>query len=288
MSKWWRFRKDSAYFGDNEYSNYADGTFSIIGPERGNSVGLEEEDEEDQGFVEKLPEEEDLCDWSLELEPAKTPGLKPDFVNDHTQLEPSDADEDLIDRQFEAECPELCASHSQVTDYDDLRNDSTWSSDCWEVEEREKSPCTRKSFSLDQFTNELFNIAEDSSPAPPQMARVGDWEGSPWRSSTPFRPVCASRTGATTQEKKVAIIDLSQDTEDEGCNGAAVANGQTVKESDAVKDALKHKPTVNVYADVNTTKKGKMRVERRAGHAEKKQLDDCAAIVDSLDHRICR
>jgi hypothetical protein len=221
--------------------------------------------------------EEDLCDWPLELEPTKTPGFKQDMVNVQTQLEPSDADEDLIDRQFEADCPELCASHSRVTDYDDLKNNSAWPSDCWEVEGRERSPCARKSSSLDKFTNELFNIAEDSSPVPPQMTRVGDWEGSPWRSITPFRPVRASRAEATTEEK-VVIIDLSQDTEDEGCNGTAVANDQAAKESDAVKDAFKRKPTVNVYADVNTTKKGKKRVERRAGHAESKQLDDCAAI----------
>lgn len=215
MSKWWRFRRDSPDIEDKQYIDYIDGIFSIMGVERGNSVGLEEEDAEDED-VEKLPEEADLYHQSLNLEPAKIPGFKPDFATVQTQLAPSDADEDLIDRQLESDCPELCANHYQVTEYDDFNKNSARPCDIWEAEEREISPCTRRASSLGKFVYEPFNFAEDSGLADPQIAHVSDWEGSPWRSITPFRPVRPSRTEAITDEKRLVIIDLSQDTEDEG------------------------------------------------------------------------
>ena len=53
----------------------------------------------------------DLYGQSLDLEPAEIPCFKPDFFNIQAQHEPY-TDEDLIDRQLEADCPGLYANHS--------------------------------------------------------------------------------------------------------------------------------------------------------------------------------
>jgi hypothetical protein len=189
------------------------GVFFACGQGRGASIVLEGQEEEEQDAVDEAndhaqhPRELDHleviddCVPENDLEPA------------NTNLESSEDEKDLIDRQLESDCPEICADHHQAIHYGEKGKRLSKRGDTWENDENWESPCPTRASSLDTFVKELFDVAEACAPVP-EMVHVRNWEGPPWRSPTPNRRSDALRTITANKKQRTVFIDLSEDTEE--------------------------------------------------------------------------
>jgi hypothetical protein len=88
---------------------------------------------------------------------AEIPCFRPKI---QTQQEPY-TDEDLIDRQIEADCPGLYARHRWAAGYDDFAITSTSPCDIWKVEGSGELLHTERTLSFDKLAYQPFHTAED-------------------------------------------------------------------------------------------------------------------------------
>jgi hypothetical protein len=102
----------------------------------------------------------------------------------NTNLESSEDEKDLIDRQLESGCLEICADNRQAAHRGEVRKLPSKCGDTWENDENVESLCPSRASSLDTFAKELFEVAEVCAPFP-ETVHVRDWGGSPWRSPRP-------------------------------------------------------------------------------------------------------
>jgi hypothetical protein len=224
LSNTWKldgFRKKKP---NSTYEAFMNGVYDVVDSIRRNSVGLEDDKEEEDEVLDKYHASTDQATLVDSLEVTNRLEAVLEGKTTSTVVESSEDEEDLIDRQLEAECPNLYANHRQTVEKDDLKDIWVESGNVWEAGSREESPCPTRGSSLDTFATELFRIAEECTPAP-QTAYVGEWKGSPWRSVTPYGLPSALRTEAKTEEKTLVVIDMSGDTEGESSDEARSAGG---------------------------------------------------------------
>ena len=112
------------------------------------------------------------------LEVIEDCGPENDLEPANTNLESSEDERDLIDRQLELDCLEICADHHQAVLHEEKGKLLSKCGDIRESDENKESPCPTRASSLDTFAKELFQVAEACAPVP-EMAHIGDWEGFP-------------------------------------------------------------------------------------------------------------
>ena len=191
------------------------GVFDICGSMRANSIGFEAGDkDEDEDVSSDFDDSEILAIPLDNAKPVERIEAVAGATMTSSSIESSDDEEDLVDRQLEADCPGLCANHRQTIEYDNLDATTTCSGNAWDTGPRREFLYTTRASSLDTFAKELFKSAEKCSPAP-QIAHTGEWEGSPWRSVTPHLLHCAVRTITASGGQMTHVIDLSMDTDEE-------------------------------------------------------------------------
>jgi hypothetical protein len=104
------------YSGEGNWKIPCDmnGVFLACGQGRGASIGLEDQEEEEQDAVDEAdnhaqhPSELDHLEATEDCVPEND--LEPANIN----LESSEDEKDLIDRQLESDCLEICADHHQA------------------------------------------------------------------------------------------------------------------------------------------------------------------------------
>jgi hypothetical protein len=258
----WRFADRTAAKETGKYCEYMNGVFLARGQGRGASIGLEEQDAVDEADNHvQHPSELD------HLEVIEDCVSENDLESANTNLESSEDEEDLIDRQLESDCPEICADHHQAV----LR----------ENDENGESLCPTRASSLDTFAKELFEVAETCAPVP-EMAHVGDWEGSPWRSLTPHRRPDALRTITANKEQRTVFIDLIEDTEeDESSDDAMERVWERYKEPIPASGISRSKAFVDSSRATTSRGKREKRV-RKTGRVGREKADCGLAIIDSV------
>ena len=208
----WRFADCAAAKETGRY-DYMNGVFLAYGQGRGASIGLEDQEEEEQDAVDgagdHVQHPSQLDHLEVIEDGAHEINLEPANLN----LESSEDEKDLIDRQLESGCLEICADHHQALHHGERKLLSK-GSNTWESDENGESPCPARASSLDTFAKELFEVAEACAPFL-GTEHVRDWEGSPWRSPTPHRRLGALRTITANKERRTAFIDLSEETEED-------------------------------------------------------------------------
>jgi hypothetical protein len=215
----WRF-VDRTAAKETGYNEYMNGVLLACSQGRGASIGLEDQEEEEQDATD---EADDYAQHPSELDHLEVtedgvPGNNLEPAN--TNFESSEDEKYLIDRQLESDCLEICADHHQAVHHGERGNLPNKCGDSWEDGENGESPCPIRASSLDTFAKELFEVAEACAPFP-EMVHVRDWEGSPWRSPTPHGRPGALRTIAANKRQRTVFIDLSEETEeDESCDDA--------------------------------------------------------------------
>jgi hypothetical protein len=216
----WRFADRTAAKETGKYQEYMNGVFLACGQGRGASVRLEDQEEEEQDAVDEADNYARHPSELDHLEVIKDCVPENDLELTNTNLESSENEEDLIDRQLESDCLEISADHQAAHSADK----GMLLSKCSDTWEDGGSPCPTRASSLDTFAKELFEVAEACTPVP-EMAHVGDWEGSPWRSLTPHKRPDALRAIAASKEQRTVFIDLIGDTEEDETSGDAYGKG---------------------------------------------------------------
>ena len=175
-----------------------------------------------------------------------------------------DDDRNLIDRQFETDCPHIWADHNQAVQNEGVEKVMTQCVDIWDADAKDEWPCPTRASSLDTFAQELFKVAEECSLAP-RRAHVADWQGSPWRSITPHHPHSTLKTSTTTEGQKPTIIDLSDDTDqDESFDDSKKMTGHATKKAMMAKWVPKQ-ARFRVPRELSLLqRKGKRKVKTRA------------------------
>ena len=176
MANTWAFQPKCGR-NSPRYKAYMDGIFGIRGSVRANSVLEDDAEENEDGDVDM-----EVDGHSTDtIDDSGDQAMVPDgFTATKTENE-----EDLIDRQFEADCPEICAETYRAWDTEELKGPTSHTNDHWAVGVKGESSGQWALWS-GSFAKELMEVA-DYSPVP-QTAQATDWEGSPWRSVTPHRP----------------------------------------------------------------------------------------------------
>jgi hypothetical protein len=198
IASWWRFGGYKTVSTSESYTDYMTGVWTAYGSRTAHSVGLEEEEEEDDPGV-----SDEFADQVAHLDTAEVVPAA---------AESSDDERDLIDQQFELDCPELCANHHEafedkceedrLTQFGDIRSD--------DLKDSSQGPPTRAS-SLDTFAEDLFQVAEERCSPPPPTAHVREREGSPWRRITPTMLLRTRTTPATTAAERPFYLDFTDD-----------------------------------------------------------------------------
>jgi len=150
------------------------GVFLACGQGHGVSIGLEEQ-EEDQDAVDEADDHAQHPSEQDHLEVVEDCVPENDLEPANTNLESSEDEKDLIDRQLESGCLEICADHHQAVLHEEKEKLLSKCGDTWENVENGESPCSTRASSLDTFAKEHFEVAEACAPVP-EMAHVGDWE----------------------------------------------------------------------------------------------------------------
>jgi hypothetical protein len=170
----WRFVDRPAAKETGRYNEYMNGVFLACGQGRGASIGLEDQEEEQDA----VDETDDYAQHPSELAHLET--IEDDVPENNlepanTNLESSEDERHLIDRQFESDCPEICADHHQAVHHGEKGNMLSMCGDTWENHENGKSPCPTRASSLDTFAKELFEVAEACAPFPEMIhVKIGE------------------------------------------------------------------------------------------------------------------
>jgi hypothetical protein len=274
----WRFVDRTAAKETERYKQYMNGVFLACGQDRGAPIGLEEQEEEEQEAVDETDNDAQHPNELDRLEVIEGGVLENNLEPANTNLESSEDEKYLIDRQLESDCLEICADHRQAVHHGEKGNLASKCGDTWEDEENGDSPCPIRASSLDTFAKELF---EACAPFP-EMVHVRDWEGSPWRSPTPHGRPGALRTIAANKGQRTVFIDLSEETEeDESSDDAMERVWERYKESIPVSGMSRFKASVDFSRA--TTFRGKS--EKRAGKTGcvgREKVDDGPVIIDSI------
>jgi hypothetical protein len=269
------------------------GIFNVMGGKRSNSVGLEEEDEEDEededeegeeDFPEKLHQEADLSGQSLNSEAIENPGLRLDSVPAQTLVQPSDEDEDLVDRQFEAQCPDILADHRRAFNDGESIEPPPASVDTGTEEVRAASPGSARTSPLYTFPRALRQATEEASAASraSSVANINDWNGS-WKSMTPQIPPTDFRAAGTMLKVKKGIIDLSGDTDDEEVSNSATRVVEQVANTTlAAREESEKKLSLGVGRTMKGISKGRKRT-KNASKETKENEDEYFEIIDYVD-----
>lgn len=222
MANSWKLKGYKDAKRTSRYEDFMNGVFSYDSI-RTNSIGLDDDEEVDEEPPEIIGDSaERTASWSDSKVIQNSETMTIGRVS-YTFTKSFEDENDLIDRQIEAACPELCADHHKAVEEDNWDERTAESIDIWDKRVREESPCPTRASSLNTFVKELFEVADKCSPAPP-TACVDDWKGPRWRSVTPFRPANALRTEATTKERRAVVIDLSGETDEESCDEGKEVN----------------------------------------------------------------
>jgi hypothetical protein len=277
----WRFAGRAAAKKTGRYYKYMNGVFLAYGQGRGASIGLEDQEEEERDAVD---EADDHAQYPCELDHL---GVIEDYVpeNDlepaNTNLESSEDEKDLIDRQLESDCLEIYADHHQAVLHGEKGKLLIKCGDTWESDENGESPCPTRASSLDTFAKELFEVAEACARVP-EMTHVGDWEGSPWRSLTPHKRPDALRTITAKKEQGTVFIDLIEDTEkDESSDDAMERVRERYKELIPASGRSRSKASVDFSKATTSRGKREKRV-RKTGRVGREKAGHKLVIVDSV------
>ena len=266
----WRFVDRTAARETGRYDDYMSGVFLACGQGPGASIGLEEQEEEEQGEVDEAndhaqhPGELDYLEVIEDSVPENH--LEPT----NTNFESSEDERYLIDRQLEFDCLEICADHHQAVYHGEKGNLPSKRGDTWEDDENGESPCPTRAPSLDTFAKELFEVAETCAPLP-EMVHVRDWEGSLWRSPTPYGRPGALRTIVTNKKQRTVFIDLSVETEEDESSGDAVERvWERYKELIPASGRSRLKASVDFSRATTFRGKSERELERQAVLGERK------------------
>jgi hypothetical protein len=209
----WRFADRTAAKKTGRYYEFMNGVFLACGQGRGTSIGLEGREEEEQDAVDEADNHTQRLSELEHLEIIEDFVPENDLEPANANFESSEDEMDLIDRQLESDCVEICADHHQAVLHGEKGKPLSKCGDTRENDANGESPCPTRASSLNTFAKELFEVAEACAPIP-EMAHVGDWEGSPWRSLTPHRCPDALRTITAKKEQETVFIDLIEDSEE--------------------------------------------------------------------------
>lgn len=268
----WRFADRTAAKETGRYYEYMNGVFLARGQGRGASIGLEEQEEEEQDAVDEADNHVQHPSELDHLEVIEDCVPENDLEPANTNLESSEDEEDLIDRQLESDCLEICADHHQAVLHGEKGKLLSKCGDAWENDENGESPCPTRASSLGTFAKELFEVAEACAPVP-EMAHVGDWEGSPWRSLTPHRRPDALRTITANKKQRTVFIDLIEDTEeDESSDDAMERVWERYKEPIPASGISRSKASVDFSRATTFRGKREKRVRRQAVLGERKKI----------------
>jgi hypothetical protein len=234
--------------------------------------GQEEEEEEEQDAVDEADNHAQHLSELDHLEVIEDCVPENDLEPANTNLESSEDEKDLIDRQLESDCLEICADHRQAALYGEKGKLLSRYGDTWENDENGESPCPTRASSLDTFAKELFEVAEACAPVP-ETVHVGDWEGSPWRSLTPHRCPDGLRTITAKKEQGTVFIDLIEDTEEDGSSDDAMERvWERYKQPIPASGISRPKASVNFSRATTSRAKREKRV-RKTGRVEKERAD---------------
>jgi hypothetical protein len=247
-----------------------DGVFLECGQGRGMPIGLEDQEEEEQDAVDEANDHAQHPSELGYLEAIEDGVPKNNLEPANTNLESSEDERYLIDRQLEFDCLEICADHHQAVHHGEKRNLSSKCGDTWEDDENGDSPWPTRASSLETFAKELFEVAETCAPFP-EMVHVRDWEGSLWRSPTPHPHSGALRTAAANKEQRTVFIDLSEETqEDESSDDAMEGVWEKYRESIPASEMSRFKPSVDFSRATAFRGRVKRKPERQAVLGERK------------------
>jgi hypothetical protein len=231
---------------------------------------LEDQEEEEQDAMDEADDHAQHLSELDHLEIIEDFVPENDFEPANTNLESSEDEKDLIDRQLESDCLEICADHHQAVLHGEKGELLSKCGDTWENDANGESPCPTRASSLDTFAKELFEVAEACAPIP-EMAHVGDWKGSPWRSLTPHRCPDALRTITAKKEHETVFIDLIEDTkEDESSDDAMERVWERSKEPIPASGISRSKASVDFSRATTSRAKREKRV-RKTGRVERER-----------------
>jgi hypothetical protein len=277
----WRFADRPAAKETGRYNEYMNGVFLACGQGRGMPIGLEDQEEEEQDAVDEADDHAQHPSERGYLEAIEDGVPENHLEPTNTNLESSEDERYLIDRQLESDCLEIYADHHQVAHHGGKGNLPSKCGDTWENDENEGSPCPTRAFSLDTFAKELFEVAETCAPFP-EMVHVRDWEGSPWRSPTPHGRPGALRTIAANKEQRTVFIDLSEETqEDESSDDAMERVWERYRESIPASEMSRFKAPVD-FSKATTFREKSEKKAGKTGCVGREKVDDGHVIIDSV------
>jgi hypothetical protein len=160
----WRFVDRTAAKETGRYNRYMNGVFLACGQGRGAPIGLEDQEEEEQEAVDETDNDAQHPNELDRLEVIEGGVFENNLEPANTNLESSEDEKYLIDRQLESDCLEICADHRQAVHHGEKGNLASKCGDTWEDEENGDSPCPIRASSLDTFAKELFEVAEACAP----------------------------------------------------------------------------------------------------------------------------
>ena len=261
------------------WDRFIAGLHEAGGPVRGASVGVKDEEDEEEII---LSESEDgaelLTDTDSDQVDGETDGTNYG-ASERKAITSDDDEQDVIDRQLALTCAEFNADHGVAYAEKNLTEVQLAFSNIWEFEEKEASPCPPSAQAADTFAEELQEAAIESTPEP-ELAHITEWDGS-WRSITPNMPF-RLWPKSTTVEPKVRVIDLTEDTEeDDSPSDIGQNDGQgtraTVKAIAILKEG---KSTQGGNTVKVTAKNGKSR--RKACDGQNNGFDDDLVEIPSV------
>lgn len=128
------------------------------------SATEEEEATDEDGIrqIDEVAEQPAHTDTTSEF--SECPAITANVKGLHQAADLSDGDGDLIDRQIEYDCSELCADHRQILEDQNMNDSAASTDDGCDDDARDHLPSLISDSRLRAFADQIFQTAQDQPP----------------------------------------------------------------------------------------------------------------------------